>query len=125
MVANEENRINLFVQRMQRPAVSKVEPSSHDSFKGIDDAACLCIASPGQDKEFIAAFEDAALKHRAEYTFGLMDPEHDKTTTVPVVECRRHRDSKLKIYEQSPSGIEAFILEALRPAVTDLTPYNH
>lgn len=121
-LADEAQRIILFVNRMQRPAITEVEPSRIDSFETIDDGVCLCSASRDKHAGFVAVFEDVAEKYRSEYTFGLVA---DEDVPNPSVTCRRHKDSKQKAYGHDPPGVEAFVIEALRPTISDLTLHNH
>lgn len=88
-----------------------------------DVGACLLTATREKHQDYIKVFENVATKYRSEYTFGVI--ALDGEVTSPRVECRNNGNNKQKIYEQGSDGIEAFILEALRPVITDITPYNH
>ncbi|KAH8176020.1 thioredoxin-like domain-containing protein [Sarocladium implicatum] len=116
--------INLFAQRMQQPVVSRVERSQDGEFWEIYDGACLCTASPDGHGDFVAAFEDVARQYHSEYTFGLKSLSQEPASG-PLVECRNQQGSKKKTYTQDGRGIEAFVLDALRPTIVHLTPYNH
>ena len=109
---------------MQKPVVMKVEGSQIETFKGSSGGVCVCIGSPQRHEEFIAAFQGVATKYHSELTFGLVELD-EKNEKSPLIECQSAPEAKQRAYSEDGSGIEAFVLEATRPVITDLTPYNH
>ncbi|KAL2213697.1 hypothetical protein CC79DRAFT_1391621 [Sarocladium strictum] len=115
--------IDQFITRLQQDFGGELDPHGADAFMGSDVGACLLTASREKHQDYIKAFETVATKYRSEYSFGFIAA--DGEVTSPKVECRNNGNNKQKAYDQGSDGIEAFILEALRPVITDLTPYNH
>lgn len=106
----------------------RIEPGGDESLTTQDDVVCLANAG-SHDVEFIDSFHAVARSLHGELTFGLALRDTDDNLNVKsTIECRRQRDDKTKVYTHDGTGgedIKAWILEATRPTIADLTPYNH
>ena len=88
------------------------------------DGVCVCTACPDKHGELVAVFDSVAQQYHGEYTFGFMELP-GSSDSEPRVECLNQIGGKKKTYAQDGRGLEAFVLEALRPTIVDLTPDNY
>ncbi|TLS26728.1 hypothetical protein PpBr36_05178 [Pyricularia pennisetigena] len=132
-----------FITRHRRPLISELTTQEEYSALLTADEAVFIAYAPTPAQR--ALFQDAAVRYRDEFTFGLVvDPalipgEGTGTTTSPLVLCHRSDDgvtSRLPFSEDdsssssstpktSPDALAAFIEEASRPTIAELTVRTH
>lgn len=121
--------ITAWVDRVQRPVVSKLSAESEGEFESIDETVLIAYIPPS-DAASRAAFEEVALRYYHEFTFGILDvPEHQwsQRDGMPNVKCYRPLDKDMKVHS-GPLAIESlemFVKEASRPVIGELLPSNH
>ncbi|KAI1344292.1 thioredoxin-like domain-containing protein [Xylariaceae sp. FL0016] len=118
-----------WLNRMERPQVTEVKPETLEDFKKADETVFLAYIA-ADDQSSRAAFEQAAIKFRQEFTFGivtdsaLLQAENQKT---PVIKCFKPLDGDA--VESSDlshvEAIEKFIIDSSRPVIGELLPHNH
>lgn len=110
------HRITAWVDRVQRPVVSKLSAESEGEFESIDETVLIAYIPPS-DAASRAAFEEVALRYYHEFTFGILDvPEHQwsQRDGMPNVKCYRPLDKDMKVHS-GPLAIESlemFVKEA-------------
>ncbi|QBZ63878.1 hypothetical protein PoMZ_05569 [Pyricularia oryzae] len=120
-----------------RPLVSKLTtPDEYSALLTADEAVFIAYA-PTQEQR--ALIQYAAVRYRDEFTFGLVaNPalipgEATESPPIPVVLCHRSNDaatSRLPLAEDSSTpkssdDLAAFIEEASRPTIAELTVSTH
>ncbi|TLD20739.1 hypothetical protein PspLS_08340 [Pyricularia sp. CBS 133598] len=119
-----------------RPLVSELTtPEEYSALLTADEAVFIAYAPT---PEHLALIQDVAARYRNEFTFGLVaDPalipgEPTGTTPSPFVLCHRSEDaatSRLPLVKDSsttsPKDLAAFIEEASRPTIAELTARTH
>ncbi|KAI6282468.1 hypothetical protein MCOR27_003702 [Pyricularia oryzae] len=126
-----------FLARHRRPLVSKLTtPDEYSALLTADEAVFIAYA-PTQEQR--ALIQYAAVRYRDEFTFGLVaNPalipgEATESPPIPVVLCHRSNDaatSRLPLAEDSSTpkssdDLAAFIEEASRPTIAELTVSTH
>ncbi|TKW54463.1 Protein disulfide-isomerase [Colletotrichum tanaceti] len=115
-------RILRFIERVERSPHGLVNVSAEDvvSFQGVDDFVCIGHFPPGTALR--QAFEAVADKYRAEFTFGVV-------VVVNVVDakvvCHKRDDQSVHTWTSGDDGLEAWLVEASRPVIAELTPAKH
>jgi len=113
---------------MARPAVSIVSESELESFKAADDAVFIAYLNVA-DEANMAAFAEVAQNYRHEFTFGIVTDARvsgKEDAKRPLMRCYRHADDAVESFEFEPEkSLKAFVLEASRPVIAELTPRNH
>ncbi|KAJ0350682.1 hypothetical protein COL154_004962 [Colletotrichum chrysophilum] len=96
-----------------------VSPEEADGFKDVDDFVCIAHLQPSETS-LREAFEDMAKKHWTEFTFGVVETQAADSKVV----CRKRDDASTHT-SSSPDGLEAWLTEASRPLITDLSRATH
>ncbi|KAK1984806.1 hypothetical protein LZ30DRAFT_415819 [Colletotrichum cereale] len=91
-----------------------------DSFKGVDDFVCIGHLLPGTAAR--QAFEAVANKYWTEFTFGVVDDSSDAAEAKVI--CH-NRDDESVHTRSADDGLEAWVIEASRPVIAELTRSNH
>ncbi|OHE93785.1 hypothetical protein CORC01_10911 [Colletotrichum orchidophilum] len=111
-----------FVDRARRSSQvpSRVPAEEAESFGNVDAFVCVAHLEPGETA-LRKAFETVAQKYWAEFTFGVVD---GSGTAEARVVCRKGDDTSTHTTTLA-DGLEAWVLEASRPVIAELTPLNH
>ncbi|KAH9238779.1 hypothetical protein K456DRAFT_1735633 [Colletotrichum gloeosporioides 23] len=110
-----------FIDRAKRSSQipAHVGPEEADGFKDVDDFVCIAHLQPSETS-LREAFEDVAKKYWTEFTFGVVDTQAADSKVV----CRKRDDASTHT-SSSPDGLEAWLIEASRPLITDLSRATH
>jgi protein disulfide-isomerase A1 len=121
-------RILQFSERISRPVVSVLSEQDLESFKVADDAVFVAYLSVA-DEANMATFAEVAQKYRHEFTFGIVTDARvaeKEDAERPLVRCYRHLDDVVESFGfETEKSLQAFVLEASRPAIAELTRHNH
>ncbi|KAL1872381.1 hypothetical protein Daus18300_004351 [Diaporthe australafricana] len=117
-----------FVSRLARPIVTEISSDSLDTFKGIDDTVFVGHIDSG-DHAAQQVFTDIARKYREEFTFGTVSDAtliKEQGLVSPTVTCHlKDGGTGVKTVTFTDAAVlEKFVVEASRPVVGELTPYN-
>lgn len=123
-------RILNFVSRMWRPVVTVVESDGLDTFKTTDEIVFIGHIS-ASDTAAQRAFAKVAEEYREEFTFGLVTETeealiHTENVVSPTVICHVVQAGETKSFSSfsEPGTLDNFVVEASRPVIGELTPYN-
>ncbi|KAL3305853.1 protein disulfide-isomerase [Colletotrichum asianum] len=110
-----------FIDRAKRSSQIPVHvsPAEAEGFKDVDDFVCIAHLQPSETS-LREAFEDVAKKYWTEFTFGIVDTQAADSKVV----CRKRDDASTHT-SSSPDGLEAWLIEASRPLITDLSRATH
>jgi protein disulfide-isomerase A1 len=120
-----------FLERYKRPVVTEVtSESAFAEVRVADETVFIALLSPDATAER-KAFEDVAARYRYEFTFAIVsDPAliEAQGLSSPAVVCYRLLDRDSKALPSVPTDakeLEQLVLEASRPVIGELTPWNH
>ncbi|KAK1967088.1 hypothetical protein LY78DRAFT_21314 [Colletotrichum sublineola] len=104
-------------ERSLQGPVTALSAEDIESFQGVDDFVCIGHLSP--DTAARQAFEAVANKHWTEFTFGVID-----NAAEAKVVCHKRDDESVHT-RSADDGLEAWVIEASRPVIAELTRSNH
>ena len=99
------------------------------AFRVIDETVFVGYID-SNDVEATHAFKNIAEQYREEFTFGLVnDPEAIEAENVksPTVVCHIPADGDTRPFTafSEPGALDKFIIEASRPIIGEMMPYNY
>lgn len=116
---------------MSRPIVTELTSETIEGFKTVDGTVFVGYISPGDDVAR-ESFALAAEQYHAEFTFGLVSDDeliNAQNLEPPTVVCHVVEDGETRTRTLNPvselEDLQGFILEASRPVIGDLLPYDH
>ncbi|TID01413.1 Protein disulfide-isomerase [Colletotrichum higginsianum] len=121
-----------FIERVERSPHGPVNVPAEDavSFQDVDDFVCIGHFPPGTALR--QAFEAVADKYRTEFTFGVVVVDVDSPGVAVAaaandakVVCHKRDDQSVHTWTSGDDGLEAWLVEASRPVIAELTPANH
>ncbi|KAI3397801.1 hypothetical protein diail_10334 [Diaporthe ilicicola] len=122
--------ISNFVSRLARPIVTDIPSDSLDAFIGIDETVFIGYIDP-DDNAAKEVFTEIARQYREEFTFGLVSGAtfiKEQALDSPSVKCHLKEGGGTSVKTLTSftdsAALEKFVVEASRPVVGELTPYN-
>lgn len=113
---------------MKRPAITELNAEALESFRSADEIVFIGYLAPN-DNVARQTFAATAEKYRDEFTFGLVTDEAliaDQNLESPATVCHVIEDGEMRTFKSfsEPDGLDKFVVEASRPVIPELTPYN-
>lgn len=105
--------------------MTEISSDSLDTFIGIDDTVFVGHID-SDDHVTQKVFIETASKYRAEFTFGIVSLIKEQGLVPPTVTCHlKDGITGMKtVTFTDAAALEKFVIEASRPVIGELTPYN-